>query len=227
MDMPEVIYCGAGSKRYSLIAVQNGMRYGARLPGTVNQKPLYFADQDWRRPTRERYMAALAEHRPHMATVLDWEREAQLPEVLDWAEEAAAYADVVMLIPKVHGRIDALPRSVGGAQVRLGYSVPSKHGASALMLTEFYGWPVHLLGGTPNRQMEIARYLDVRSVDGNAYQKAATMFCKVWTERGWKSIAELDGVKWGKDAPYEAFRRSCVNIMAAWRWQSGRGGLRR
>lgn len=215
--MPTLIYCAGNSRRFDEIAAAAGYRLGVQLPNnTVSSHP-YFADQDWKHPNRERYMSALAEHRPEMATVLDWEREDQLATVLDWAEEAAQYAQTVLIIPKVHDGIHRLPRRVGGAEVRLGYSVPSRYGASELMLTEFAGWPVHLLGGNPWRQMELSHYLDVWSADGNAHHGAAVRWCMVWTARRWERLRDLEETFRTVDAPYEAFRRSCVNIMAAWR----------
>jgi hypothetical protein len=219
MSIPTLIYCAGGNRRLAEIAAEAGFRCGAQLPDTI-YLPLYFADQDWRRPDRQRYMAALAEHKPYMATVIDWERAEQLAEVLDWAEEASEHVSVVMVVPKVQGGIERLPARVGKAEVRLGYSVPSSYGASELMLTEFTERPVHLLGGNPWRQMELAHYLDVRSVDGNSHQGAAVRWCMVWTERRWERLQVLEGTRRKVDAPYEAFRRSCVNIAAAWRKQS-------
>lgn len=221
---PELIYCASGNARYAEIAIAAGFTYGAQLPGTVYFQP-DFVDQDWKRPNRERYVAALAEHRPRMASVLDWERNEQLPEVLAWAEEAAQFVDVVMIIPKVHGGIARLPRRVGGANVRLGYSVPTTHGGTEVMAFEFLGWPVHLLGGSPGAQMRIAvTGLDVRSIDGNMMQKLASSHCLFWRPgkrpfaNGWISIEQADGERWpGDGANYEAFARSCHNIMAAWR----------
>lgn len=215
MDKPTLIYCAGGNRQFAQIAIDAGYEYGAQLPATVYH-PVHFADQDWRKPCRAAYMAALAKHRPHMATVLDWEREEQLAEVLDWAEEAAQYVGVVLVIPKVQGGVNRIPRSIAGAEVRLGYSVRSSYGASELMLSEFHGWPVHLLGGNPWRQMELARYLDVRSADGNAHQGAAVRWCMVWTQRRWERLKDLEAEYRTVDAPYEAFRRSCANIMAVW-----------
>jgi len=225
---PVLIFCGGGNPRFAQTAIDAGFRYGAQLPKAV-YGPLYFADQDWRVPNREAYMAGLAEHRPHMATVLDWEREEQLAEVLNWAEEAAQYVQRVVLIPKVPGGVGRLPRRIGGAGVILGYSVPTRYGGTPLPLWSFAGWPIHLLGGSPHRQMEYWRYLtpiaEVVSVDGNMASKMATQRCQFWTpgtaryahNRYWPTIKEADGCKWpGGDAPYEAFRRSCANIPAAW-----------
>lgn len=225
--IPELIYCANGNGRFAKIAIDAGFLYGAQMPGTVYYPP-FFVDQNWKNPNRERYMAALAEHRPHMASVLDWERDEQLPEVLGWAEDAAQFVDSVMIIPKVHGGIARLPRYIAGAKIILGYSVPTKHGGTEVMAFEFIGWPVHLLGGSPGAQMRItATGLDVRSVDGNMMHKLASSRCLFWRPgkrpytNGWLSIQKADGQKWGNgetgaDAPYEAFRRSCENIMSAW-----------
>lgn len=224
METPTLIYCGGGNPRFYEIATTAGFEYGAQLPDTV-YGPLYFADQNWKQPNREAYMAALAKHRPYMASVLDLEYEAQLSDVLSWVEDAAAFVDVVMIIPKVCGIIEKLPRNVAGADVRLGYSVPTKHGATFVPVWEFSGWPVHLLGGSPHKQYEIAHYFDnVASVDGNMFQKMAVQFCAFYEpdrrkhRRGhWPTLQEADGKKWDNDAPYEAFRRSCKNIIEMWK----------
>jgi hypothetical protein len=222
LDVPTLIYCAGGNRKFAQIAIDNGFEYGAQLPSKI-YFPIYFADQDWKKPDRTRYMSCLAEHRPYMATVMDWERQDQLDEVLGWAEEAARYVQEVLIIPKVSGAIHQLPRTIAGKKVRLAYSVPSKYGASEVPVWEFSGWPVHLLGGSPARQMEVAQYLDVRSADGNWIQNVANRFCKVWLGVGKnggdaeKALRDVEGYRREIDAPYEAFRRSCVNIMAEWK----------
>lgn len=218
----ELIFCGGNNRRFAEIAHEAGFLLGAQLPSTV-YLPIYFADQDWKKPNREKYMDALAKHQPHVATVLDLEQESQIDEVLAWAEEAARWVQVVMIIPKVFGIIPQLPRQIGGADIRLGYSVPTKFAGTEVPLWEFDGWPVHLLGGSPQVQMELTRYLNVASVDGNMAMKMATQFGAFFdpgktTKRGcWPSILDYDGERWPEDnAPVEAFRRSCANIMLAW-----------
>lgn len=225
--IPELIYCANGNARFAQIAIEAGFSYGAQLPGTVHFRP-EFADQNWKQPNREAYMNSLAQHRPRMASVLDWERDEQLPEVVAWAEDAAQWVEVVMIIPKVMGGISRLPRAIGGKPVRLGFSVPTKHGGTSLPAWEFAGWPVHLLGGSPQAQMNLTPYFRVVSTDGNMAHKMATQFCAFWdgaktTSRGyWPSLKDFDGRFWGDggdraDAPYEAFARSCRAIMEAWK----------
>jgi hypothetical protein len=229
METPTLIYCASGNKRMAQIAIDAGFKYGAQLPHKIYHEP-YFVDQNWKKPNREKYMVALEKHKPYMATVLDWERQEQLSEVLNWAEEAAEFVEVVVIIPKVIGGISQLPRSVGRATVRLGYSVPTRYGGTELPAWEFYGWPVHLLGGSPHAQMRLARYLNVVSADGNMHHLMATKRCQFWTpgnvkyasNRWWPTLKEFNGgERWGDgsnktDAPYVAFEMSCKNIMEAW-----------
>lgn len=233
--MPTLVYCAAGNRRYLEIAVAAGYRYGGRLPHTVypDIAPLWFADQEWRKPDRGRYLAALATHRPVQATVLDLERSDQVAEVLAWAEAAAAYVERVLIIPKARGVIADLPRQIGGKPVVLAYSVPTTYGGTPIHPEQFAGWPIHILGGAPEWQMRLWRYwrawdadagtaTPVVSADGNIAQSMARR-CQFWISepaRGyrnarWPQLRETDGWQ-GEGAPYEAFRRSCINIMAAW-----------
>lgn len=211
----DLVYCADGNRRLAQIAIDAGFLYGAQLPNTVYH-PVWFADQNWKKPNRERYMTALAQHRPHLASVLDWERDNQLPEVLAWAEDAAQYCEIVMIVPKVQGGIERLPRSIGGKPVRLGYSVPTSHGGTELPVWEFTGWPVHLLGGSPQKQMALTQYFDVRSADGNYAQMMAVRHNEFWRNGRWHELSGAAGFV-ATDAPYEAFSRSCKNIMTAWR----------
>lgn len=225
---PVLIYCADGNARLAQIAIDAGFKYGAQLPNTVYH-PVWFADQNWKAPNRTAYMAALAEHRPAMATVLDLEREEQLGEVLGWAEEAAQFVERVLIIPKVFSIIPRLPQRIGGTDVILAYSVPTKFSGTQVPVWEFGRWPVHLLGGSPQAQMRLTRYLNVVTCDGNYACKMATKYCQFWvpgtaryaSNRWWPTLREANGgTKWdGDDAPYEAFCRSCENIMAAWRAQ--------
>lgn len=116
-----------------------------------------------------------------------------------------------MIIPKAFGIIPFLPRRIGGADVRLGYSIPTKHGGTQVPVWEFDGWPVHLLGGSPHAQMRLRNYLRVVSADGNMINRVAMSYGKFWFDGTWINVGTV------ADMPYEAFRRSCENTMAAWR----------
>jgi len=214
----DLIYCADGNPAFAELAVSLGWLYGAKLPSTVYQK-VYFADQDWKRPDREAYMRALREHRPHTATVLDWERRDQRDEVFTWAEAAARYVKRVVIIPKMFGVIGLIPTRIGKADVVLGYSVPTKFGGTPVPLWEFGHRPVHLLGGSPQRQMILSRTLNVVSADGNmAHQQAHK--CRFWSAKSgpkghWWQLKDV-GDSREEGANLEAFRRSLINIRAAW-----------
>jgi hypothetical protein len=221
---PTLVYCANGNPVLARAAVAAGWLYGARLPGHVGAGlEVWFADQDYRSPDRAGYMAALAKHRPACASVLDWEHPDQLDEVLSWAEEAAQYVrEAVLLVPKVSGGIPLLPRAVGGKRVVLGYSVPSGYGASPLWLGELAGWPVHLLGGSPHRQMCLWRdYFrgQVVSVDCNIVAWHARRGRSWQRQRGrtshWWQLRDLGDTR-NRDVPLECFRRSLVEVRLAW-----------
>lgn len=222
MAIPTLIYCADGNKRLAEIAIAAGFKYGAQLPKTV-YFPVYFADQNWKKPNRRAYMDALALHRPHIATALDWERLEQLDDVISWGEEASQHVNVVVIIPKVSGGVALLPKTINGKEVRLGYSVPTKYGGTQLYISEFSGWPVHLLGGSPRKQMEFSKYMDVVSADGNYAAKMALRYCEYW-DGGWKELKKHLGYTKKDDAPYEAFHLSCRNIIDAWASTARVGG---
>jgi hypothetical protein len=218
--VPDLIYCAAGNPAFARAALAAGWLYGARLPAWFDRAiPLHFADQDWKAPDRAAYMAALADHRPAVATVLDLERLDQLGEVLSWAEEAAQFVGRVVIVPKASGVIDDVPRRVGAADVVLGYSVPTSYGGTDVPLWEFAGRPVHLLGGSPQAQLCLAGYLDVVSLDGGMAAQQACR-CRLWAPRyrplgRWVQLRDTgDGRKEG--APLECFRLSLAAIRAAW-----------
>lgn len=208
-----LIFCLGGNRGYARLAQRVGYELGARLPDTV-YGPLRFADQDWKKGSAGRgpYMAALAQHRPATASVLDWERWDQRDEVLAWAEEAAQHVtDAVIIIPKVVGGIESLPRTIGGKRVILGYSVPTRHGATDVPLWEFAGWPLHILGGSPRDQMQTALHHqgEVVQADGNMLHMAAGR--GTYWQRG----------KWRNDGAHVtptsfALVRSLINVRREW-----------
>lgn len=215
--MGTLIYCASGNPRFARTAVECGWKYGARLPSWFDRElTLYFADQDWKKPDREAYMQALQEHRPEMATVLDWEQPEQFADVMAWATEAAKSVQRVVVIPKVSGMLDRIPNAVGGVEIVLGYSVPTSYGGTTVPLWEFGCRPVHLLGGSPQAQLRLRSYLNVVSADGGMAQQQATK-CRYWSRRpGPKGHWMQLGGESRDGAHLECFRRSMVAIREAW-----------
>jgi hypothetical protein len=215
---PELIYCADGNPAFAAAAVELGWRYGARLPATVYQ-PVYFADQDWKKPDLEKYAAAIREHKPEVATVLDWERDDQLPDVLAWAEAIAPHVSRLVVIPKVPGRVDEVPEVIGGKPVVLGFSVPTSYGGTTCGVWEFGQRPVHLLGGSPQAQRRLAGYLNVVSADGNMTAQQARKG-RFWsrTKNGkghWWQLNDA-GDNRTEGVPLECFRRSLAAVKEMW-----------
>lgn len=221
----ELIYTAGGNRQYAEIAVKRGFTYGARLPDTVYFQP-EFVDQEYKAPNRAAYMDALQQYRPRLATVLDLERSEQTHEVLDWAHEAAQYVrEAVIIIPKVFNIIRILPHSISDKQVRLGYSVPTTYGGTPVPKREFAGWPLHLLGGSPQKQYKLAheRGWNVVSMDNNYIQKQANAgrFFHNGIVTGAKNkyfptLREAGLGAIDKDVPSIALDLSLLNMHAMW-----------
>lgn len=227
-QMVDIIYCAAGNRRFAEIAIRHRFLYGAQLPNTVHYCPV-FADQNWRKPDRGRYIASLEEHRPRLATVLDYEDESQHEEVMEWADAASRYVtEAVIIIPKAFSTIDRIPEKINGVSIRLGYSVPTRFSGTSVPVWEFNQRPVHLLGGSPSKQYTLSSMLNVKSADGNYAQKMANN-CQFFVAGGsaryaknryWPMLNESVYGQVDNDVPYLAFELSCMNIMNQWRGHS-------
>lgn len=237
----EKIFCAAGNKRFAAIALKYGFTYGAQLPNTVYY-PVEFADQNFKDPNRVAYMQALKEHKPRLATVIDYEDHVTHDEVISWATEAALYSQEIIIVPKIKGTIPMIPDRIANRPIRLGYSVETSHGNTIVDLEEFGKRPVHLLGGSPQKQIELACHLkykhgqrgvfnrvfsnlNVVSVDTNYHQRQAVLYNQFFasgaaaTNCKNKWFPMLQESVFGHvmiDAPYLAFELSCMNIQAAW-----------
>ena len=220
----DLIYCAGGNKRFADIAISCGFLYGSQLPSKI-YRDIYFADQNWKKPNKSVYIEEIKSRKPYMATVLDWEREEQFDEVIEWAEDVAPFVTEVLIIPKVIGGVHKIPTKIGGKKIRLAYSVPTKYAGTPVSLDEFQGRETHLLGGSPHKQMEIALdNLNVVSADGNYHQKVALNWGLVWVLGAKKNIGRFValkdylGITVAQDVPYVAFKLSSMNIKSAWEY---------
>ena len=221
----ELYFSSAKTLHFGRIAINAGWLPGAQLTKTAKVYfPPQFVDQNWKDPDLAVYVQRVSEFRPHCATVIDWERHVPLSTVLQWAEEIAPFVNAVIIIPKIIGSVPLVPDQVGGKPVRLGYSVPTTHGGSGLALHEFGRRPVHLLGGSPQKQFWLYHVLNVVSADGNYMQKMAlrNQFFSPKRIKGAKNphfpqLKEVGDGHLNTNTHLEAFARSAENVMSTWR----------
>jgi len=102
-----------------------------------------------------------------MTVARDIESLADLDSILVEASALKKHATHVVLVPKdpkLHNRFDELlPKNF-----LLGFSVPTRYGATTLA-AENFSRPVHLLGGRPDSQRRLAELMPVASVDCNRF----------------------------------------------------------
>lgn len=224
--IPELIYCAHGNRRFAEIAIKHGFKYGSQSAKTVYFPPM-FIDYDFKCKKSKwiRHVADCRKYRPELAIIPDWMEYRRLGELVELrAVEIAPFVGEILIVPKVKGGIAELPRVIAGKRVRLAYSVATSFGATDVPLDEFGDWPVHLLGGSPQKQIEVAKRLNVISADGNYAQKLAVENNQYFHAGGlvgaknryWPQLQESILGHISHDAPYVAFELSCLNIMAAW-----------
>lgn len=219
--MIQLIYCAGGSTKYAK-QLPDGWKFGARLPGLNYEGDLAFVDNDWRNPDLPSYQKAVKAYQPEMATVRDWDDTTNRAEVVEWAETIAPDVKTLIIIPKVMGTIDQIESVIGGKPVVLGYSVPTKWGATSVPLWEFGRRPVHLLGGSPANQLKAGRYLNVVSADINYFHVPSKMgrffhggALPKGRETHWGYLSEI-GKGGMHDGCYEAFRLSLSWYQKLW-----------
>lgn len=199
------------------IAVRAGWLTGIRSDDTASDahRPLHLLDIHWKSYNWTRHVAMCKAEHPALAAVPDLEDPADLPATLAMAEELAPHCDSVVVIPKCDV-VGGLPREIGGVPVTLGFSVPTAYGGTKEPIDRFLGWPVHLLGGAPQRQVRLARYLKATSADGNMCQKLANKGL-VMDERGngaRMSVYEPEDL--GIGLPSRCLALSLRNLTTLW-----------
>lgn len=213
----DLIYCAGDNERLSRIAFESGFLIGIRSGRSSHDFPVSFVDIEYKRPNFEKHLKAVAKHRPKYATVLDLSEECvskqDIARALMQYEQLASYCQIPFIVPKLHGQVALLP-----ADVAIGYSIPTSYGgAKDVKLWEMEGRRIHLLGGSPQKQIEIYKTLSlcaqVMSADGNMAQLMATQFAKYW-DGDW-----VEHPQRGTNTPdlyLDCWRRSCTNIRRAW-----------
>jgi len=158
------------SKKAAKLAKRYGWLPGARYTNLRDVRTfdrLGFLDIDWKSYDYRRHLEVARDTRPLMTVARDIERSNQLSRTIDQAYALNEHADVVIIVPKcpsIARRLDELiPKDFV-----LGFSVPTKYGATSISPSNFRR-PVHLLGGRPDRQRQLAELMPVVSLDCNRF----------------------------------------------------------
>lgn len=162
----------AHSKKAISIAQNYGWYPGARYTNLRDVKTFKFSstgflDIDWKNYDFQRHLDVVAQHRPRLTIARDIECIFQVDAILKEAEKLSEYSLHVAVVPKdpkLNGRLHELIP----AEYILGYSVPTRYGGTKVSM-ESFDRPVHLLGGRPDTQRQLARCLKVFSLDCNRF----------------------------------------------------------
>jgi len=139
----------------------------------------------------------------------------ELDVILHEASLLARHSSEVVVVPKdprLNGKLDKLipPEFV------LGYSVPTRYGGTQIPPRAFNG-RVHLLGGRPDIQRNLANTMNVISVDCNRFTLDAAFG------------DYFDGETFRRHPVggyHRCLRDSVVNINRLWETYNGRWGIR-
>jgi len=224
--MIDVIFCAGGNEALMRIAYESGMYLGIRSDRPSHGFAIRFVDINYRHPpVFEDHLRVVARYQPRFATVRDLSEhsveEADIERAIAEARRLSGYCEVPLVVPKLGGQLALLP-----ADLAIGYSIPTTHGGAQYALWELTGHRVHLLGGNPDDQMVVYRYLSacnsVLSADGNMAQKVA------WLAGLWEDGRWVDHPAKGTHSPnlaHTCLGLSCRNILQEWRQFFTEAGL--
>ncbi len=215
--MIDLIYCAGSNKRLMTIAQSAGFLLGIRSDKCAYDFPMAFIDIEYRKSDFIKHLEIVQQYRPKYAIVPDLsainvsQHDNERALMHYW--QLAPYCEIPLIVPKLPGQLAYFPDFVAVA-----YSIPSTYGGARYGLHELSGRMVHLLGGNPEQQHRIARWIrqynaTVISVDGNMAQKLAQK--AVYWNGTWKHHEKKGSHE--TDLMYECWQRSCQHIVASWR----------
>ncbi|MDQ0637479.1 hypothetical protein QF042_001044 [Pedobacter sp. W3I1] len=159
------------SKTVLDIAKSHNWLIGAKytnLRDVATFEKVHFIDIDWKNYNFERHLDAVKKLMPKYTVAKDWEEANELSNLLGQVDILSKYCEHVIIVPKVDAlkekMLNLIPK-----EFMLGYSVPTKYGGTTIEPQYFDERPVHLLGGRPEKQRELGKILNVRSIDGNRF----------------------------------------------------------
>ncbi|GAB7010810.1 DUF6610 family protein [Halorubrum trueperi] len=185
--------------------------------------PVGMLDNDFRNPDLERYVARFFECEPRVGVIGD---AYDVDEVEDYVAAAreiqGSYPEAdLIIVPKCRAVIDSIPDDIVLGYSR-GYADRLAHEFSEP--TDWRGRRVHILGGSPPKQLNVIEQLtrptltgeppaDIVGLDWNGLHRGA-QFGEFWTAEGWDDS--------GRDADHVTIRKTVRHSLARVKefWQS-------
>ncbi len=238
--MPELFFCHR--YKFAYVAHNLGFRIGTRsdhfdtnrVEKTLNSDiPVSFIDNNFKNPDKERLCDVVSKTDAEFVVLPDVYNVDELEEIISFGEEIEEnYETTPIVVPKCELDFGLIPESW-----LVGFSVPSGYSETDVPLSSFGDHKLHLLGGSHRNQIKYANKaldlgIDVFSVDGNAFSKAASYGNIInHPDKIISSDGELDGNAWAKDVDgYTDWnQRICQSLSRyyeLWRLWATRSGLK-
>lgn len=159
------ILCYGGNKQVQrILSDYPDWNYGIRQDSTSNI-PVYFLDNHFLKPNKEKFMEKVEKYKPYVATLPDIVDADTYNQYLDYYKYTKDKVEELISIPKTEG-YELLTDYIG-------YSVPSKYAKSPLPVDYYKQFKrVHILGGNPKKQYDLCEKL------GNVISFDQNMICK-------------------------------------------------
>jgi len=135
----------------------NGARY-SNLRDIRAHHAIALIDINWKNYSFEQHIAAVKQVQPFMTVVKDIEEEDEFVKTVKESKIVFDWVRYIIVVPKFKKWKAMFDRALTDRHI-IGYSVPTRYGATTLDLTRI-SHPVHLLGGRPDRQ----RYLPHKEI---------------------------------------------------------------
>ena len=177
--------------------------------------PVRMLDNDFRNPDLKRYVARFFKYEPRVGVIGD---AYDVDEVEDYVAAAreiqGSYPEAdLIIVPKCRAVIDAIPEDLVLGYSR-GYADRLAHEFSEP--TDWRGRRVHILGGSPPKQLDVIEQLtrptltgeppaDIVGLDWNGLHRGA-QFGEFWTADGWDDS--------GRDADHVTVRKTVRHSLA-------------
>ncbi|MDT3437469.1 MULTISPECIES: DUF6610 family protein [Halobacteriales] len=185
--------------------------------------PVGMLDNDFRNPDLDRFVDRFFEQEPQVGVIGDIYERGDVDDHVAAAREIhASYPEAeLIIVPKSQAVIDAIPKDLVLGYSR-GYADRLAHEFSDP--ADWRGRRVHILGGSPPKQLEAIRQLtrptltdeqpaDIVGLDWNGLHRGA-QFGEFWTADGWDDS--------GRNADHVTVRKTVRHSLARLKafWQS-------